>query len=40
LIGNRGFIYKREKGIGSKGLGQENNGPLRRGGTETSGKKI
>jgi len=30
-MGNRGFIYKREKGIRSEGLDQKNNKPLRRG---------
>jgi len=30
-MGSRGFIYKREKGIGSEGWDQENKGPLRRG---------
>jgi len=29
-MGNRGFIYKNKRGIGSEGLNQENNGPLRR----------
>jgi len=31
LMVNRGFTYKKGKGTGSKGLDQENNGPLKRG---------
>jgi len=37
-MGNRGFVYKNKRWIGSEGLDQENNGPLRRGWTETAGR--